>query len=96
MNLQNEDGAFIDYWSALVLTTIPGSSGNLDPVSKFVQVRHATVFVSLHVFSLGNIVGCTHVSEAIVYSCKTPDERNEQWIVNSYIDLATWYDVYKW
>jgi len=34
--LQNEDWAFVEYWSALVLTTIPENPGNLDPVWNFV------------------------------------------------------------
>jgi len=42
IKLLNEDGAFVEYWLALVLTTIPENSGNLDPVSKVVQVRNAT------------------------------------------------------
>jgi len=36
IKLQNEDGAFVESWLALALTTIPENSGNLDPVSKFV------------------------------------------------------------
>jgi hypothetical protein len=47
MKLQNEDGAFDEYWLALALTTIPESSGNLDLVSKFVQVRKAPAAVAL-------------------------------------------------
>jgi len=39
IKLQNEDGAFVEYWLALALTTIPENSGNLDYVSTFVQVR---------------------------------------------------------
>jgi len=39
IQLLNEDGAFVEYWLALALTTIPENSGNLDPVSTFVQVR---------------------------------------------------------
>jgi len=37
----NDDEAFVEYWLALVLTTIPENSGNLDPVSNFGQVRNA-------------------------------------------------------
>jgi len=32
IKLQNEDRAFVEYWLALALTTIPENSGNLDPV----------------------------------------------------------------
>jgi hypothetical protein len=94
IKLQNEDGAFVEYWLAMALTTIPENSGNLDPVSKFVQVRKALAAGALQVFSVGNIVGCAHVIPEIATSTKTGDERNEQWIVNSHIDLATWTDVY--
>jgi hypothetical protein len=59
--LQNKDGAFVEYWSALALTTIPENPGNLHPVSKFVYVRKVQEAVALQVFSVGNIVGCAHV-----------------------------------
>jgi len=94
IKLQNEDRAFVEYWLALALTTIPGNSGNLDLVSKFVQVRKAPAAVALQVFSVGNIVGCAHVIPEIAISSKTGDGRNERWIVNSHIDLVTWNDVY--
>jgi hypothetical protein len=92
--LQNEDGAFVEYWLAMALSTIPENSGNLDPVSKFVQVRKAPAAVALQVFSVGNIFGCAHVIPEMATSTKTGDARNERWIVNSHIDLATWNDVY--
>jgi len=94
ITLQNENGAFVEYWLAMALTTIPENSGNLDPVSKFVQVRKSPAAVALQVFSMGNIVGCTHVIPELSTSTKTGDGRNERWIVNSHIDLATWNDVY--
>jgi len=94
IKLLNEDGAFIEYWLALVLTTIPENSGTLDPVSQFVQVRKAPAAIAFRVFSVGNIVGCTHVIPAIATITKTGDGRNEQRIVNSHIDLATWNDEY--
>ena len=81
------------YWLSVELTTIPENLGNLDPVSKFVQVRKAPAAVALQVFSVGNIVGCAHVIPEIATSSKTGDGRNERWIVNSHIDLATWNDV---
>jgi hypothetical protein len=77
-----------------VLTTIPENSGNLDPILKFVQVRNAPAAVALQVFSVGNIVGYAHVIPETASSSKTGDKWNEQWIVNSHIDLATWNDVY--
>ena len=94
IKLQNEDGGFVKNWLALALTTIPENSGNLDPVSRFVQVRKAPAAVALQVFSVGNIVRCAHVIAEIATSTKTGDGRNERWIVNSHIDLATWNDVY--
>jgi hypothetical protein len=94
IKLQNEDEVFVEYWLALALTTIPDNSGNLDPIMKFVQVGKAPAAVALQVFSVGNIVGCTHVIPEITTSSKTGDERNERWILNSHIDLATWNGVY--
>jgi hypothetical protein len=94
IKLLNEDGAFVEYWLALAHTTIPENSGNLNPVSKFLQVRQAPAVVALQVFSVGNIVGCPHLIPEIAACCKTGDGRNERWIVNSHIDLATWNDVY--
>jgi hypothetical protein len=61
----------------LALTTIPENSGNLDPVSEFVQVRKAPAAIALQVFSVGNIVGCAHVIPEIANSSKTGDRRNE-------------------
>jgi hypothetical protein len=78
----------------MALTTIPENSGNLDPVSKFVQVRKAPVADALQVCSVGNIVGCAHVIPEIATSSKTGDGQNKRWIVNSHMDLATWHDVY--
>jgi hypothetical protein len=94
IKLQNEDGAFIEYLLALVLTIISANSGNLDPISKFVQVTKAPAAFALQVCSVGNIVGCAHVIPDIATSSKTGDGRNERWIVNSHIDLETWNDVY--
>jgi len=94
ITLQNEDGAFIEFCSALALTTIPEYSGNLDPVSKFVQVRKAPAVIALQVFSVGNIVDCVHVIAQKATSSMIGDGRNERWIVNSHPDLATWNDLH--
>ena len=94
IKLQNEDRAFFEYWSALALTTKPENSSNLDPVTKFVQVRNAPPKVALQVFSVGTIVGCVHIIPEIATSSKTGEGWNERWIVNSHIVLATWNDVY--
>jgi hypothetical protein len=53
INHQNEDRAFVEYWLALVLLTIPANSGNLDPVTKFVEVNKEPEPVGLQVFSVG-------------------------------------------
>jgi len=94
IKLLNEDGAFVEYWLALALTTIPENSGNLDPISQFVQVRKAPAAIALQVFSVGNIVDCAHVIPEIATISKTGDGWNERWIVNSHIYLVTWNDVY--
>jgi len=94
VKLQNEDGAYVEYWLALALTTIPENTGNLDPVSQFVQVRKAPAAIALLVFSVGNIVSGERIIREIATSSKTVDGQNERWIVNSHIDLATWNDVY--
>jgi hypothetical protein len=73
IKLLNEDGAFIEYWLDLALTTIPENPGTLDPVSKFVQVRKEPAAVDLQVFTVGNIVGCAHVIPEITTSSKTRD-----------------------
>jgi hypothetical protein len=78
IKLLNEDGAFVEYWWALALTTIPENSGNLDHVSKFVQVRNGPAAVALQVFSMGNIVSCVHVIPEIATSSKTGDRQNER------------------
>jgi len=96
IKLLNKDGTFVEYWLALALTTIPEKSGNLDPVSNFVQVRKAPTAVALQVFSVDNIVGCAHVIPAIATSSKTGDGQNQRWIVNSHIDLATWNNEYNY
>jgi len=76
IKLQNKDGAFVEYWLALALTTIPENSGKLNPVSKFVQVKKAPAAVALEVFSVGNIVGCAHMIPEIATSSQTGDGRN--------------------
>jgi len=93
IKLLNYDGAFFEYCVALALTTMPENSGNLDPVSKFVQVRKAPGAVALQVFSVGNIICFAHVIPEIATISKTGDRRNERWIVNSHIDQATWNDM---
>jgi hypothetical protein len=66
----------------------------LNPVSKFGQWRKSLAAVALHVFSMRNIIGCAHRTPEIGTSSQTGDGRNERWIVNSHLHLATWNDVY--
>jgi len=93
ITLPNEDGAFVEYWFALALTTIPENSGNMDPILQFVQVQKAPAAVAVQVVSMGKIVGCAHGYPEIATCGMKGDGRNERWIVNSQIDLATWNDV---
>jgi hypothetical protein len=93
ITLLKEDGAFVEYWSALAITTIPENSANLDPISKFVELRKAPAAVGLQVCSVGIIVALAHGILEIATSSKTGDRRNERWIVNSHINLATLNDV---
>jgi len=71
IKLLNEDGAFVEYWLALALTTMPWNSGNLDPVSKLVQVWQALAWFAMHVLSMGNIVRSTRIFLEIVPSSNT-------------------------
>jgi len=93
LKLLNHVGAFVEYRSALGLTTIPKTSGNFDPVLKIVQVRTAIAAVTLQVFGVGNIIGCPLIIPEIATSSKTGDRWTARWIVNSHIDLATWKEV---
>jgi hypothetical protein len=78
----------------LALTTIPANFGYLDPIPKCAPVRKAPAAIALQVLSLGNIVNGVHGNPDIATRGKAVDGRNEQWIVNSHIDLATGNDVY--
>jgi hypothetical protein len=69
--LLNEDGVFVEYRLALALTTIPEYSGNLDPLSIFVQVRKGPAAVVLQVFRVEIIVGCAHLIPEVATSSKT-------------------------
>jgi hypothetical protein len=65
------------YWLALALTTRLENPGNLDPISKFIQVQHALAAIASRVFSVGNIVGCGHLIPEIATSSQTGDGQNE-------------------
>jgi hypothetical protein len=94
IKLKNDVRAFVEYWLALALTIIPENSGNLEPISQFVQLRKSLVADALKVFRVGNIVACTHVIAKIATNSQTQDEQNKRWIIYSPIDLGTWNDVY--
>jgi len=84
-----EVGVFLEYWLALMLTTIPERAGNLDFSLKFVQIRKAPAAVELQVFSLENVVSYEHLIPDSAASCRTEDGRNERWMVNNHMDLAS-------
>jgi len=94
IELLNEHGAFIEYWLALVLTTIPENLGNLDPVSKFVQIENILAAISVHIFSVGNLIDYMHVISELTATSKAGIGGKERWIVNSHINLVTWNNVY--
>jgi transcriptional regulator of nitric oxide reductase len=77
LKLLNEDGAFVKYSLALALTSILVISGNLDPVSKFVQVRKTHASVALQVFRVGKCIGCVHVLPEIAISSRPRDRQNK-------------------
>jgi hypothetical protein len=53
ITLLNKDAAFIVHWLSLTLTTICEIPSNLDPISKFEQVRNALTDIAFQVFSVG-------------------------------------------
>jgi hypothetical protein len=57
-HLLNEHGAFVEYWLAQALITIPENPGNVNHISKFVYVTKALAAVAVQAFSVGNIVRC--------------------------------------
>jgi hypothetical protein len=93
IKILNKNAAAVESWLALVHTTIPENSSNLNHVLKFVHVRNAQAAVALLVFIMGNIVGYSHVFRLIATSGKTRDGRMARWIVDSHVDLETWIDI---
>jgi hypothetical protein len=77
IKLLNEDGAFVECWLALALSTRPENSCNLDPISKFVPVRNTVAASGFQVFCAGNIVGCGYIIPKIATSHKTGEGRKE-------------------
>jgi hypothetical protein len=78
----------------MALNTIPENSGSLDLVLKLLHVRKALAAVVLQVFNVENSISYAYIIPEIATSITSGAGRNERWIVNSHIDLATWNDVY--
>jgi len=57
-------------------------------------VEKALAAMALEGFTESNIISCMHVIPKISTISKAADRRNEGWIVNSHIDLATQNEVY--
>jgi hypothetical protein len=55
ITLLNKDAAFIVHWLTLTLTTIREIPSNLDPISKFEQVRKGLTDIAFQVFSVGRL-----------------------------------------
>jgi len=68
---------------------MPETSAYLHPVQKFVEVKNPQEAVTLQMFSVGNNVSYMNLIPDIARSSKTGDRQNVEWIVNSYLDLAT-------
>jgi hypothetical protein len=58
---QNDNGAFVEYWVSLAITTIPDNMGTLDPVSKIGQLRNAPAASALPVAIAKTIAAFAHV-----------------------------------
>jgi hypothetical protein len=82
IKLLNYDGAFVEYWLPRALTTIPENSCNLYPLSTLVQVKKALAAVTLQVFCVGNIVGCTHLIPERAARSITGDEPSATTLVS--------------
>jgi hypothetical protein len=77
MKLLNKDEAFIEYCLYLALTRIPEISGNLDPISQFVQVRIALAARASDVVSVGNIDYYQYMIQQIATGSNKGDRPNE-------------------
>ena len=71
------DGAFIEYWLAQSLTTIPENSGELNGVLKCVQVIKAPAAIAVEGIRVGNIASCKHIIPDIATTSKTENGWNE-------------------
>jgi hypothetical protein len=72
-----EDGVLIESWLALALTMISENSGNLNPVSKLVQVTGVPAAIALQVSSIGNIISCVYIIPEIAISSRNEDRQTE-------------------
>jgi hypothetical protein len=71
----NYDRKYVEHWIALALTTIPENPGNLDPVSKFSQVRLAPPATIYKIFTAENIIGCARVISERGVLDQSPNEK---------------------
>jgi hypothetical protein len=94
MKHRNEDGVFVEYQLALVLTTIPENCSNMELLSKSEYVRNSPASGAWLVFGVGDTVVCGYVIPEIATGRKTADRGIERWFVNCQIDLLIWNDVY--
>jgi hypothetical protein len=93
IQLLNEDGASVQCCLALAITRIPENLGNLDPLSKYVQLKQGLAAVDLPDISVGNIVSCAHVNPEIATSTTTGAGRKKHWIGNNHISPVTSNDM---
>ena len=74
-------------------TTIPAILWNMDPVSPYVRVSKVHAAVALPALCVGIIVGCAEVIREITTRSRKGGGRNECWIADKHVDLATKNDV---
>jgi hypothetical protein len=72
-----EDGVLIESWLALALTLITENSGNLNPVSKLVQVTGVPAAIALQVSSIRNIISYVYIIPEIAISSRNEDRQTE-------------------
>jgi len=66
----------VEYWLAIILTTLPENSGNLDPLSKYVQVSTEPLANDLDVWSMQNIVDSKQRCQQIANRKQSADGRD--------------------
>jgi hypothetical protein len=79
------------FWLGYIQVTKPASGGMPESASQLVRVVKQSFGGAYAVISAGNIVGADHLIPEEPISSKL---ENIEWLVNSYIDLATWNNDY--